>query len=127
MNGGVARSFEDSTIPQPYTLFLACHQKFPPTDKRMGARETDPILTLLVPPAMNRLVFLGRQQCRGVADSWLPLFPSECEGTAEGIGRWWLRGEGIDVDTESVRGSLAYLVKQGRPPVAAPVAVSLTL
>ncbi len=34
---------------------------------------------------------------------------------------------GIDVDTESVRGSLAYLVKQGRPPVAAPVAVSLTL
>ena len=127
MNGGGARSFEDSTIPQPYTLFLACHQKFPPTDKRMGARETDPILTLLVPPAMNR------PDCSEENNvvAWLILgylcSHPDAKDTAEGIGRWWLRGKGLDIDTESVCGSLAYLVKQGRPPVAAPVAVSLTL
>ena len=37
----------------------------------------------------------------------------EAKDTAEGIGRWWLRGEGIDADTDVVRGSLAYLVKRG--------------
>ena len=37
----------------------------------------------------------------------------DAKDTAEGIGRWWLNGEGIDVDTEVVRGSLDYLVKRG--------------
>ena len=37
----------------------------------------------------------------------------DAKDTAEGIGRWWLRGEGIDADTDVVRGSLAYLVKRG--------------
>jgi hypothetical protein len=36
----------------------------------------------------------------------------DAKDTAEGIGRWWLRGEGINADTDVVRGSLAYLVKQ---------------
>jgi len=36
----------------------------------------------------------------------------EAMDTAEGIGRWWLRDEGIDADTDVVRGSLAYLVKR---------------
>jgi hypothetical protein len=34
----------------------------------------------------------------------------DAKDTAEGIGRWWLRGEGIDADTESVRTALEYLV-----------------
>jgi len=37
----------------------------------------------------------------------------DAKDTAEGIGRWWLRGEGIDADTDVVCGSLAYLVKRG--------------
>ena len=37
----------------------------------------------------------------------------DAKDTAEGIGRWWLRGEGIDVDTDVVRDSLDYLVKRG--------------
>jgi hypothetical protein len=37
----------------------------------------------------------------------------DAKDTAEGIGRWWLRGEGIDADTDVVRGSLAYLMKWG--------------
>ena len=37
----------------------------------------------------------------------------DAKDTAEGIGRWWLRGEGIEADTDVVRGSLAYLVKRG--------------
>ena len=37
----------------------------------------------------------------------------DAKDTAEGIGRWWLRGEGLDIDTDVVRGSLAYLVKRG--------------
>ena len=36
----------------------------------------------------------------------------DAKDTAEGIGRWWLRGKGIDADTDVVRGSLAYLVKR---------------
>lgn len=34
----------------------------------------------------------------------------DAKDTAEGIGRWWLRGEGIDADKESVRTALDYLV-----------------
>ena len=34
----------------------------------------------------------------------------DAKDTAEGIGRWWLRGEGIDADTESVRTALDDLV-----------------
>jgi hypothetical protein len=37
----------------------------------------------------------------------------DAKDTAEGIGRWWLRGKGIDADTDVVRGSLVYLVKCG--------------
>ena len=37
----------------------------------------------------------------------------DAKDTAEGIGSWWLRGEGIEADTDVVRGSLAYLVKRG--------------
>jgi len=37
----------------------------------------------------------------------------DAKDTAEGIGRWWLRGERIDADTDVVRSSLAYLVKWG--------------
>lgn len=37
----------------------------------------------------------------------------DAKDTAEGIGRWWLRGEGIYANTDVVRGSLAYLVKRG--------------
>lgn len=36
----------------------------------------------------------------------------DAKDTAEGIERWWLRGEGIDAATNVVRGSLAYLVKR---------------
>jgi len=37
----------------------------------------------------------------------------DAKDTAESIGRWWLRGEGIDADTDVVRASLVYLVKWG--------------
>ena len=37
----------------------------------------------------------------------------DAKDTAEGIGRWWLRGAGIEADTDVVRGSLAYLVEAG--------------
>ena len=37
----------------------------------------------------------------------------DAKDTAEGIEGWWLRGTGIDADTDVVRGSLAYLVKRG--------------
>ena len=37
----------------------------------------------------------------------------DAKDTAEGIGRWWLHGEGVNIDTDVVRGSLAYLVKRG--------------
>ena len=37
----------------------------------------------------------------------------DAKDTAEGIGRWWLRGEGIEADRDVVRGSLAYLVNRG--------------
>lgn len=36
----------------------------------------------------------------------------DAKDTAEGIGRWWLRGEGMDADTDVVRGAIAYLVKR---------------
>ena len=37
----------------------------------------------------------------------------DAKDTAEGIGKWWLRSEGIEIDTDVVRGSLDYLVKRG--------------
>ncbi len=37
----------------------------------------------------------------------------DAKDTAEGVGNWWLNGEGISVDVEAVRGSLEYLVKLG--------------
>lgn len=37
----------------------------------------------------------------------------DAKDTAEGVGNWWLNGEGIDVDPEVVRGSLDYLVRLG--------------
>ena len=37
----------------------------------------------------------------------------DAKDTAEGIGRWWLRGEGIEADRDVVRGSLAYLENRG--------------
>ena len=37
----------------------------------------------------------------------------DAKDTAEGVGRWWLRGQGLDVETDVVRDSLAYLMKWG--------------
>ncbi len=37
----------------------------------------------------------------------------DAKDTAEGIGRWWLRGQGLDVETDVVRDSLVYLMKWG--------------
>jgi hypothetical protein len=37
----------------------------------------------------------------------------DAKDTVEGVGSWWLNGEGIDVETEVVRGSLDYLVNLG--------------
>jgi hypothetical protein len=37
----------------------------------------------------------------------------DAKDTAEGIGRWWLLGKGINADMDVVRGSLVYLVKCG--------------
>jgi hypothetical protein len=37
----------------------------------------------------------------------------DARDTVESIGQWWLRGEGVEVDTEMVSGSLAYLMKRG--------------
>lgn len=36
----------------------------------------------------------------------------DAKDTAEGIRRWWLRGEGLDADTDVVHGAIAYLVKR---------------
>ena len=127
MNGGLLDPLRIRQSPSPTHCSCPSIRSSPPTDKRMGARETDPILTLRVPPAMNR------PDCSEENNvvAWLILgylcSHPDAKDTAEDIGRWWLRGKGLDIDTESVCGSLAYLVKQGRPPVAAPVAVSLTL
>ena len=70
-------------------------------------------MKLLFPGGMNRPDF---SEDNNVV-AWLILgylcsYP-EAKDTAEGIGRWWLRGKGIDADTDVVRGSLAYLVKRG--------------
>jgi hypothetical protein len=37
----------------------------------------------------------------------------EAKDTAAGVRKWWLSGEGIDADTDVVRGALDYLVKWG--------------
>ncbi len=37
----------------------------------------------------------------------------DAKDTVEGVGSWWLNGEGIDVEAEIVRGSLDYLVNLG--------------
>ena len=37
----------------------------------------------------------------------------DAKDTAEGVGNWWLNGEGINVDAEVIRGSLDYLVRLG--------------
>jgi len=36
----------------------------------------------------------------------------DAKDTAEGIGRWWLRGKGIDADAEAVCAALGYLVER---------------
>ena len=63
--------------------------------------------------AMNRSDFSDEND----VVAWLILgylcsFP-DAQDTAEGVGSWWLNGEGIDVETEVVRGSLDYLVNLG--------------
>ena len=37
----------------------------------------------------------------------------DAKDTVEGVGSWWLNGEGVDVETEVVRGSVEYLVSLG--------------
>jgi hypothetical protein len=37
----------------------------------------------------------------------------DAKDTVEGVGSWWLNGEGVEVETEVVRGSLDHLVKLG--------------
>jgi hypothetical protein len=37
----------------------------------------------------------------------------DAKDTAEGIGKWWLHGEGMDVGAQAVRLSLDYLVELG--------------
>ncbi len=37
----------------------------------------------------------------------------DAKDTAAGVGRWWLRGEGVDADMEVVRRALDYLVERG--------------
>jgi hypothetical protein len=36
----------------------------------------------------------------------------EAKDTADGVGKWWLRAEGIETDAEAVRASLCYLVER---------------
>jgi hypothetical protein len=70
-------------------------------------------LKLLSPGGMNRPDFSKDDN----VVAWLILgylcsYP-DAKDTTEGIGRWWLRGKGIDADTDVVRGSLVCLVKCG--------------
>jgi hypothetical protein len=70
-------------------------------------------LKLLFPGGMNRPDF--SEDNNAVARLILGYLYShpDAKDTAEGIEGWWLRGTGIDPDTDVVRGSLAYLVKWG--------------
>ena len=70
-------------------------------------------MKLLFPDGMNRPDF--SEDHNVVARLILGYLCSQpdAKDTAEGIGRWWLPGTGIDADTDVVRGSLAYLVKSG--------------
>jgi len=70
-------------------------------------------LKLLFPGGMNRPDFSeDNNVVARLILGYLCAHP-DAKDTAEGIGRWWLRGTGIDADTDVVRGSLAYLVKRG--------------
>jgi len=70
-------------------------------------------LKLLFPGGMNRPDFSeDNDVVARLILGYLCSYP-DAKDTAAGIGRWWLRGKGIDADTDVVRGSLAYLVKSG--------------
>lgn len=70
-------------------------------------------MKLLLPGGMNRPDFSeDNDVVARLILGYLCSYP-DAKDTAEGIGRWWLRGTGIDADTDAVRGSLAYLVKWG--------------
>ena len=62
---------------------------------------------------MNRLDFSeGNDVVAWLILGYLCSHP-DAKDTAEGVGNWWLNSEGIDVDSEVVRGSLDYLVRLG--------------
>lgn len=37
----------------------------------------------------------------------------DAKDTAMGVGKWWLRAEGVDVEMKCVQGALDYLVERG--------------
>ena len=37
----------------------------------------------------------------------------DAKDTATGIGKWWLRAEGVDAEMERVHGALDYLAERG--------------
>jgi hypothetical protein len=37
----------------------------------------------------------------------------DAKDTAAGVGKWWLRSEGLDADMDRVRGALDHLVERG--------------
>ena len=62
---------------------------------------------------MNRPVFLEHSD----AVAWLILgylcSHPDAKDTAEGVEKWWLNGQEINVNASVVRGSLDYLVRLG--------------